>query len=514
MQAYARRQSSENIAPLTAGSAARGWLGGIPPGTVGSHGSPGGRSSVPSVQVPLDELLYVAHEFSEAGRLQDAERILNHILSAAPDEVRALHAQGVLLFRTGRHEAAAETIERAIDLAPDATAFRRNLCPIYERLGRHDDALRVGHEVLATTPNDLQTLHNLALSHYRKLELDQCIALARRALALDPAAPGPHLQLAEALLLRGEFASGFAEYEWRYQVAGAVPPLPPNCRPQWDGTPLVDATLLLIADQGFGDSIQFARYIPWACGRCSRVVIAADPNLHPLIRQVQPALELVERWDRCPPFAAYCPLSGLPRLHGTTLGTIPRETPYLHADPASVEVWRARLHDLLQPGTLRIGVAWAGRPTHNNDHSRSMSLEAFAAIAAMDGISLVSLQKGPAQQAIANYFDRAALLNLGAEISDFVDTMAIIEALDLVVCVDTAVAHLAGAMGKPVWILLPYAPDWRWLLGRSDSPWYPTARLFRQSSPGDWANVARRIAEALSVLSQRRRNPCDSGHDE
>ena len=498
MQAYARQQSCENSAPLTTADESRGWLGARSTETGGLHGSATSRSSAPMVQVPLDELLRVAGEFSGAGRLHDAERILNRILSAVPHEPRVLHEKGVLLFRSGRHEAAAEMIEHAIRLAPEAMAFRRSLCPIYERLGRYDDALRVGHEALATAPGDLQTLHNLALTHYRKLELDHCIALARRALAVDPAAPGPHLQLAEALLLSGEFAGGLREYEWRYRIAGAPPLLPPTDRPQWDGTPLVDATLLLIADQGFGDSIQFSRYIPWVCARCTRVVIAADPLLHPLIRQVQPALELVESWDRCPPFAAYCPLSGLPRLHGTTLDTIPGEIPYLHADPARAEVWRARLQDLLQPGTRRIGISWAGRPTHNNDHNRSISLDAFAPIAGMDGISLVSLQKGPAQQAIANYFDRAALLNLGAEISDFVDTMAIIEALDLVVCVDTALAHLAGAMGKPVWILLPYAPDWRWLLGRSDSPWYPTARLFRQSNPGDWSSVVRRIAEALS----------------
>jgi Flp pilus assembly protein TadD len=502
MQGYASPQSCEDSTHLIAADAPLGQLSGIPTATSGLHA----LSATETVPVPLDELLRVAAEISGAGRLHDAERILNHILSVAPREPRALHAKGVLLFRLGRYAAAAEMIEHAIGLAPDATAFRRDLCPIYERLGRYDDALRVGHQALARTPGDLQTLHNLALIHYRELELDQCVALARRALALDPAAPGPHLQLAEALLLGGEFAAGWREYEWRYQIPGAPPLLPASNRPQWDGTPLVDATLLLIADQGFGDSIQFSRYIPWVCARCPRVVIAADPVLHPLLRQIQPALELVERWDRCPPFAAYCPLSGLPRLHGTILGTIPGQTPYLRADPVRSEVWRARLQDLLEPGTRRIGLVWAGRPTHNNDHNRSVSLDAFAPIAAMSGISLVSLQKGPAQQAIANYFDRAALLNLGAEISDFVDTMAIIEALDLVVCVDTAVAHLAGAMGKPAWILLPYAPDWRWLLGRSDSPWYPTARLFRQPSPGDWETVARRVGEALSESRPQRAN--------
>jgi Flp pilus assembly protein TadD len=465
--------------------------------------SPPSLPRIPKVPVPLDELLKVAGELSEKGRLPEAERILDHILSAAPDEPLALHEKGVVLYRMGRHAAAAERIERAVSLAPEATLFRRNLCPIYERLGRYDDALRVGHEALDRALDDLQTLHNLALTHYRKLELDQSIACARRALALDPAAPGPHFQLAESLLLRGEFAEGLEEYEWRYRIAGAPKLLPSTNRRQWDGAPLADATLLLIADQGFGDTVQFCRYIPWVRARCPRVVVVADPLMHPVIRQIDPALELVGRWDRCPPFAAYCPLSGLPRLHGTGLDTIPGKVPYLRADPARTEAWRARLFDLLERGTRRIGIVWAGRPTHNNDLNRSMGLSAFAPIAALDGISLVSLQKGPARSAVADYFGRAALLNLGAEIVDFVDTMAIIENLDLVVTVDTAVAHFAGAIGKPVWILLPYAPDWRWLLERSDSPWYPTARLFRQPSPGDWDSVVRRVAAALCERRSR-----------
>jgi Flp pilus assembly protein TadD len=498
--------------PLIIGDASPGPQTGVPAEVIAAPPPVPAQPLIPKVPVPLDELLKVAGAFSDGGRLSEAERILGHILAAAPEEPLALHQKGVLLFRMGRHEAAAEMIERAISLSPDAMVFRRNLCPIYERLGRYDDALRVGQQALDRDLYDLQTLHNLAITHYRKLELDLSIACARRALALDPAAPGPHFELAEALLLRGEFAEGLREYEWRYRIAGAPPLLPPNNRPHWDGAPLPDATLLLIADQGFGDSIQFCRYIPWVCARCPKVVVVADPLMHPLIRQLHPALELVGHWDRCPPFAAYCPLSGLPRLHGTTLDTIPGKVPYLHADPARTAAWRARLQDLLQPGIRHIGIVWAGRPTHNNDLNRSMGLSAFAPIAALDGISLVSLQKGPAQSAIADYFECAPLLNLGAEIADFVDTMAIIETLDLVVTVDTAVAHLAGAMGKPVWILLPYAPDWRWLLERSDSPWYPTARLFRQPSPGDWISVTRQVGEALSeprLPAQMHEKPCN-----
>ena len=264
--------------------------------------------------------------------------------------------------------------------------------------------------------------------------------------------------------------------------------------------------LLLIADQGFGDSIQFCRYIPWACARCPHVVVVADPVLHPLIRQTHPALELVGHWDRCPPFAAYCPLSGLPRLHGTTLDTIPARSPISTLIQREPRPGAPACRTCFNPATRRIGIVWAGRPTHNNDLNRSMSLSAFAPMAALDGISLVSLQKGPTQSAIADYFDRAPLLNLGAEIADFVDTMAIIETLDLVVTVDTSVAHLAAAMGKPVWILLPYAPDWRWLLERATAPGIRPRACSVSRARAIGTVSARRVGEALSEPRFQRAN--------
>jgi Tfp pilus assembly protein PilF len=452
----------------------------------------------PQVPVPVQELLGIANDLINGGRLAEAERLLTRILSAAPDTAAALHMKGLLLYRTNRHQAAAEVVERAVELAPAESGFLRNLCPIYERVGRYEDALRIGSHALELNQHDLQTLHNMALVHYRKLQLDECVACARRAVAIDPTAPGPHLQLAEALLLSGEFPEGWREYEWRYRIAGAEPLLPPSSAPQWDGAPLAAGKLLLVADQGYGDVIQFARYIPWVCERCADVVIAADRVLHSLIQQLSSTAQLVDRWDRCPPFAAYCPLSGLPRLHGTTLATIPRGVPYLRADPERTARWRARMQNLSPDDVRRIGIVWAGRPTHNNDSNRSATLTAFAPLAEFEGTALISLQKGARQADIGGYFGQMPLLNLGAEIADFGDTMAVIEGLDLIITVDTAVAHLAGAMGRPVWVVLPFAPDWRWLLDRSDSPWYPNMRLFRQSRAGDWSSVMRQVAEALT----------------
>jgi hypothetical protein len=190
-------------------------------------------------------------------------------------------------------------------------------------------------------------------------------------------------------------------------------------------------------------------------------------------------------------------LSSLPRIAGTTLETIPAPIPYLHADEARFAVWAERLWGLLPRGYRRIGIAWAGRPTHRNDARRSIRLATLAPLAALPGVALVSLQKGPAQAEIGRYWERAPLLNLGPEIRDFSDTMAILECLERVITIDTSVAHLAGSMGKPVWIMLPYAPDWRWLMAREDSPWYPSARLFRQSPERSWEPVVAAIVEAL-----------------
>ncbi|MBV9518206.1 MAG: glycosyltransferase family protein [Hyphomicrobiales bacterium] len=458
---------------------------------------------MPCVPVPLDELLKIASEFIEGGRLPEADKMLDHIISAVPDSPLALHQKGVVLFRKGEHEAAADMVERAIKVLPEAIGFRRSLCPIYERLGRYDEALQVGREALEVDGDDLQTLHNLAVVHYRRLELDESIACARRALVLDPKAAGPHFQLAEALLLKGEFAQGWEEYEWRFKIPGAPPLMPATERPQWDGAPLREGTLLLIADQGFGDAIQFCRYIPSVLERCSKVVVVADPLLHPLIRQVHGQVQLVDRWQACPEFNVFSPLSSLPRVFGTRLDTIPRKASYLHATPSRAAAWKARLDDLVPSGYRRVGIAWAGRSTHNNDLNRSMKLSEFGPIAALDGVTLISLQKGAGQTAIADYYGRAPLLNLGAEADDFLDTMSIIDTLDVVVTVDTAIAHLTAAMGKTVWILLPFAPDWRWLLERSDNPWYPSARLFRQRSPGDWKSVMQSVAKELSMLGPR-----------
>ena len=291
-------------------------------------------------------------------------------------------------------------------------------------------------------------------------------------------------------------AQGWEEYEWRFRIGGAARLMPPTERPQWDGAGFCDGTLLLVADQGFGDVIQFCRYIPWVLERCPEVAVACSAEMIPVLRQLLPADRIFCRWEDCPPYRAFCALSGLPRLHGTRIEHVPASIPYLRADPVRVAASAERLRRIAPNGSRRIGIVWAGRPTHNNDRRRSAKLSDFAPLAALPGVALVSLQKGPAADQAGSYFGRAPLINIGAEVHDYDDTMALLECLDLVVTVDTSVGHLAAAMGKPVWILLATSPDWRWLLNRDDSPWYPTVRLFRQTKARRWGDVFERVAAA------------------
>jgi len=404
-------------------------------------------------------------------------------------------ALGILSEARWDWDGAEAAFHRALEISPGDAQIHQAYANMLQWRGRFDEALATGERATMLDPADPHCHQNLGMVHYDRLELDQSIHCDERALQIDPSFAGGHFGIAEASLLRGDFARGWEEYEWRSKLAGVPPLLPPSDRPQWDGAPLGGGRkLLLIADQGYGDVIQFARYIPWAKARCPDIAIACSRELQPVVAQLAGAGLIFDHWSQAPEFAAFCALSGLPRLAGTSLATIPAEIPYLHADEARFATWAERLWALLPHGYRRIGIVWAGRPTHRNDLRRSTRLSTFAPLAALQQVALVSLQKGPAQAEIGNYWGHAPLLNLGPEIRDFADTMAIIECLELVVAVDTSVAHLAGAMGKPAWIMLPYAPDWRWLLDRSDSPWYPTARLFRQSADRNWELVMEAIA--------------------
>lgn len=417
--------------------------------------------------------------------------------AAAADPRSAAAWVGLGLVRQNRGDpgGAVAAHRRAVELDPDRPDAWKFLSGASAAAGDFDGAVTAGRRATEVTPADAEAQWRYGSALDLVGEYDGAIAALERAIALRPAFAEPRLDLANALLRQGEFGRGWTEYEWRWR-SERFPKwtFPPN---RWDGGPLpAGRTLLVVGEQGFGDMFQFARYLPAVARRvapggvtfvCSPEVAAAMAGL--------PGVTVVSDTVPVPPHAAFVTLLSLPLLFGTTADTIPADVPYLSPDPARVERWRQRL------GTrtgLRVGLVWGGRPTHYNNRNRSLSLEQFAPLgAAAADVTFYALQKGPPADQAATPPAGLPVVDLGPELDDFADTAAVLSELDLLVSADTAVVHLAGALGRPAWVLLPFVPDWRWLLGRDDSPWYPTLRLFRQPARGDWATPIAAVAAAL-----------------
>lgn len=312
--------------------------------------------------------------------------------------------------------------------------------------------------------------------------------------------PGDYVarfDLSETLLLMGEFERGWREYRYRYSLAHTTSIERKVQRPRWNGRPIPGQTLLIHDEQGFGDTFQFLRMVPWAKAKSgARVILDVSPEVLPLARRTQGFDHIVARGELPPPFDSHCELMSLPMALGLTLADLPGAMPYLQPHAQRVERWRERLGKLPRPW---VALAWAGRPTHMNDANRSLALEQLAPLARCDA-TFLSIQKGPAEAQSVHPPDGMSLVSLSSEIADFEDTAAILSLADLLISVDSSPVHLAGALGQPVWVMLPFVPDWRWLLAREDSPWYPHARLFRQPAHGDWASVTATIARELGSL--------------
>lgn len=446
--------------------------------------------------MPLGQALTRLTRLEQSGRLAEADDLADRMLAAMPTHPHILHLAGIVAHRNGRTAQALARMEQAEALSPETPLYPRNMCEVYRSAGRLDDALRAGHRAIALAPNDSRALFNLALIHYERLELDDAIAAAGRAIAADPDFAEAHFERAEALLLSGRMAEGWESYEWRFRLKQAEGMLPKTDKPQWDGSPLPPGRLLIIGDQGFGDCIQFGRLIPWAALLCPRPILACSNELESLLRQIPGIGRICSRWEDTGDYDAYIPLSGLPRLAGIGTHNIPPDG-YLAPDTALTASWGARLDELAPAGLRRIALAWAGRPSHKNDAKRSMRLAQFAPLFARPDLAIIAVQKGSETAQIGGYFGTAPLLNLGPEIESFNDTMAILRHVERLVTIDTSVAHVAGASGIPTSLVLPFAPDWRWLLGRDDTPWYSAVRLFRQSRAYDWTGVIERVAESL-----------------
>ena len=437
------------------------------------------------------------------GRSADAEASYRAAIGLRPNHREALNNLGVLLSDLGRWTEAEAPLREAVRLAPDAPDAYRNLGAVLTHLRRAAEAEPVLRLAVRLAPDSPEAHFNLGAALHDLRRLGEADGAYREALRLRPDFADAHNNRAYSLLLAGRYAEGWREYEWRWRTRHMSGGARGFAAPQWSGEPLDGKTLLIHAEQGLGDTLQFCRYAGLISG-AGRIILEAQPPLERLLRSLSGAVEVVARGAPTPAFDVHCPLMSLPLALGATLNAIPASVPYLRAEPIDVDRWRQRMAPLATP---RVGLVWAGNSHLGHpefaavDARRSVTLAAMAPLAAVRGVTFVSLQKGaPAAQGVAPPAGMI-LSDHTADLEDFADTAALIESLDLVISVDTSVAHLAGAMGKPVWVLNRYDTCWRWLLNRSDSPWYPTVRLFRQPAPGDWDSVMRAVATALAGLS-------------
>lgn len=431
------------------------------------------------------------------GRLQryeDALASYDSAITLKPDYARAYNNRGVVQGELNRFTQAVESYERALALKPDYAEAHNNRGIALGELDRPEEALQSYERAIALNPGYAEALYNRGNALRDLNRHAEAIESYERALALKADYAFAHWNFADCCLLLGDFARGWQEYEWRWKLKLGENRRRDFEQPLWLGTQSLEGrTILLHSEMGFGDTLQFCRYAKEVAALGARVVLEVQPSLLPLLADLEGVTQAVPRGSPLPLFDYHCPLMSLPLAFKTNLSNIPANIPYIRSDPTRVAAWQEKLGRKSKP---RVGVAWSGSRSQRND-KRSMALTEMLPLV-REWAEWVSLQKEVRDSDAALLASRPELRRLGGELKDFADTAALVELLDIVVTVDTSVAHVAGAMGKPVWILLPFTShDWRWMLDREDSLWYPTARLFRQSANRDWAQVINRVNEEL-----------------
>jgi Flp pilus assembly protein TadD len=479
----------------------------------------------------ISEALETGIAHHQEGRLEEAAEIYRRILETAPSEARAWHLLGLVARQWGELDLAVQYMGRAVELNPgfaeahsnlgDAwqqwgelaraeVCFRRavelkpqfveahyNLGNVLKQGGRLEEAEGSYRRVLELAPEYVNAHNNLGHTLYEQGRYDEAGDCFRRALALDRNHAEAHGNLSHSLLLKGEFEAGWREYEWRWKSRDMRPR--EFEQPRWDGGPLAGKTILLHAEQGLGDTLQFVRYAAVVNHLEAQVVLECPAALKPLLASCAGVDRLIGFGEELPAFDVHAPLLSMPGIFKLTLETIPAKVPYLRADQSLVDTWREKLASVRG---FRIGINWRGRTGTGSFVLRDIPLRCFAGLAALPDVRLISLQQGKGRQELAGAGEQVPILDLGENIDQehgaFMDTAAIMKNLDLVITSDTSIPHLAGALGVPVWLALPFVPDWRWQLTREDSPWYPTMRLFRQKRAGDWEGVFEEIRAALA----------------
>jgi hypothetical protein len=430
------------------------------------------------------------------GRQNEAIPAFRRTIAIRPQSAEAWNGLGESMRQTGNLVEAIHALRRATELNPNYSDAHLNLGIA---LGEHDklqEAIDSINRAVQLDPQNPYAHCNSGIAQSFVMQLDLAEKSYQRAIELRPEYAVAHHALALLQLVQGRFEEGWRGYEYRWKLPTAPKPYEFN-RPKWTGEDLIGKTILLHTEQGLGDSLQFVRYVPLVARQAAKVYFYCQPPLIQLFSQLNDVTLLTDPNQKIPPYDFHCPLMSLPLAFGTRLETIPAEVPYLHADEKLLQDWKPKLD---WSKKLRIGIVWSGNPKHKSDRQRSIPLRALAPLGEFtDQIAFYSLQVGPPALQISEV-PELKLIDLSADLQDFTDTAAVIQQLDLVISVDTATAHLAGALARPIWILLAYVPDWRWLLDRSDSPWYPTARIFRQTQAGDWSPVVESLISEIELL--------------
>jgi len=438
----------------------------------------------------------LGNALNDGGQLDAAIAEYRRAIALRPDYAQAYSNLGASLHSKGQPDEAIAASRQAIALQPDYVEAHCNLGAALYSAARVDEAIAAYQHAIVLRPNSVEAYSNLGAALCSERRLDEGIAAYRKAIALRPEFAEAHHNLALALLLIGRFEEGWREYEWRWRWKGFSTPQRLCSQPVWDGSPLAGRTILVHAEQGFGDTIQFARYLPLVAGRGERVILECPPQLIRLIQRVvgvdpssvigRSALDN----SSLPPFDVHAPLMSLPLLLGLPEPKGLPQPPYICVEQNLREAWRQRLGN---NNRLKVGLAWECAPEKPSDRKRSIALRELSPLL-QSGADIYSLQLG---EASTQNWPGSGLIDPTGHIADFLDTAGLVSQLDLVICVDTAVAHLAGAMGKPVWVMVPYSPDWRWQLDREDSAWYPSLRVFRQLRTGEWTEAIARVAKTL-----------------
>lgn len=429
----------------------------------------------------------------DQGRLDEAIAEYRAAVAARPDFAEAHNNLGNALKRAGALADAEAAFARALALAPLDPLSHCNLGTVYQAQGRLDEAFQCYRRALDLDPDFAEAHANIGSAHFESGNFDAATEETERALALDPGLTRAHLNRALLHLIQGELEEGWREFEWRWKWPESRPRSFP--KPLWDGGDLAGRSILIHAEQGLGATVMFLRYVPLVAARGGTVILDVQRPLRGLAARLPGVARLVEDAGRLPRFDCQLPVLSLPKVFATSLATVPATVPYLSVDPERIALWRQRIG----ARGFRVGIAWQGNPGYGRDRDRSIPVTHYVPLAQVPGVRLISLQQQHGLDQLAAWPKDVALETpAGVDAADYSDTAAAMMNLDLVITSDTSIAHVAGALGRPVWVALGYVPDWRWLLGRDDSPWYPTLRLFRQPTRGDWQTVFARLRAELT----------------